>query len=323
MAKTKGKVLVTGGAGFIGSNIVDLLIEKGYDVVIVDNLVTGNKENISKKAKFYDVDITGQGLKDVFEKEKPDFVIHEAAQINVRKSVEDPMFDANSNVIGTINVLECCRRSGVKKILYSSSGGACYGEPEYMPCDEKHPVHPICPYGASKYAAEQYFFLYNFLYRIDYTILRYANVYGPRQDPKGEAGVISIFLDRISKGQVPVINGDGRQTRDFVYVGDVARANLLALEKSTKSRIFNIGFGKETSVNQIYSEIKKATKSGIDARHGQAIPGEVYRIYLYAGLAKKELGWKPGVVLSEGIKKTAEWFNSAIGGKNMGGKNGQ
>lgn len=304
----KGKVIVTGGAGFIGSHITDILIDKGYEVVIVDNLVTGNRENINKKAKFHNVDITKPALKDVFEKEKPDFVIHEAAQINVRKSVEEPMFDAESNVLGTINVLECCREFKVKKIIYSSSGGACYGEPEYMPCDEKHPVHPISHYGASKYAAEQYFFLYNFLYKLDYTILRYSNVYGPRQDPRGEAGVISIFLDRITKNQTPIINGDGNQTRDFIYVGDVAKANLLALEKNTKSRIFNIGFGKETSVNDIFAEIKKAAKTKLKAKHGPAIPGEVYRIYLDHGLAGKELGWKPEVVLSEGIRKTVEWF---------------
>lgn len=308
----KGKVLITGGAGFIGSHIADILVENGYDVVVADNLVTGNEKNLNKKAKFCKADITKPELRKVFEKERPDFVIHEAAQINVRKSVDDPMFDANSNVIGTINVLECCRDFGVRKIIYSSSGGACYGEPEYMPCDEKHPIRPICPYGASKYAAEQYFYLYRFLYQLDYIILRYSNVYGPRQDPRGEAGAISIFLDRISKKQTPVINGDGTQTRDFVYVGDVARVNLIALEKNTenmKSRIFNIGFGKETSVNEVYEEIGKAAGSSIEAKHGPAIPGEVYRIYLNAGLAKKELGWEPKIGLSAGIKKTAEWFS--------------
>ena len=180
-----------------------------------------------------------------------------------------------------------------------------------MPCDEKHPVNPICHYGASKYSAEHYLYLYRFLYGIDYVILRYANVYGPRQDPRGEAGVISIFLDRIAKKQIPVINGDGTQTRDFVYVGDVAKANLLALEKNTekmKSRIFNIGFGRETSVNEIYNEIKKATKANIDAKHGPAIPGEVYKIYLDCSLAKKELGWNAEIDIREGILKATEWF---------------
>lgn len=310
--KMGGKVLITGGAGFIGSSIADLLISKGYSVIIVDNLVTGNNDNINKKAKFYDADITKPEMKNIFSKEKPDFVIHEAAQINVRASVENPVFDATSNILGTINVLECCREFGVKKILYSSSGGACYGEPEKIPCDEGHPVNPVSHYGVSKHSAEHYLFLYNSLYKLDYTILRYANVYGPRQDPKGEAGVISIFLGRIARGQAPTINGDGKQTRDFVYVEDVARANLLALERSTKSRIFNIGCSVETSVNEIYAEIKKAAGKDIEAKHGPAIPGEVFRISLNCKLAEKELGWKPAVSLKEGIARTAAWFDSKI-----------
>ncbi|MFC1729973.1 SDR family oxidoreductase [candidate division KSB1 bacterium] len=304
------KVLVTGGAGFIGSHIVDLLIENGHDVVIVDNLITGNKENINPKVRFYEVDMTKPALREVFEKEKPEFVIHEAAQINVRSSVEDPIFDATSNVLGTINVLECCKEFKVKKIVYSSSGGACYGEPEYMPCDEKHPVNPISHYGASKFAAEHYFYLYNFLYKIDYIILRYSNVYGPRQDPKGEAGVVSIFIEKLMAGKIPTINGDGKQTRDFVFVGDVARANLLALEKNPENKVFNIGFGKETSVNEIYSEIEEATGSDIKAKHGPAIPGEVYKIYLECNLAKQELKWEPMVGIEEGIGRTTEWFSA-------------
>lgn len=303
----KGKVLVTGGAGFIGSNIVDLLIENGYDVIVVDNLVTGNKENVNKKARFCNADITRPELRKIFEKERPDFVIHEAAQINVRKSVTEPMFDAESNITGTINVLECCKDFKVKKILYSSSGGACYGNPEYMPCDEKHPVNPICHYGVSKHAAEHYFFLYNFLYGLDYVILRYANVYGPRQDPKGEAGVIAIFMGRIKEGKKPLIFGDGKKTRDYAFVSDVAMSNLLALEKKTKSRIFNIGTGKETSVNEIYTLIKKASGTKIDAEHVDPVPGEVERIKLDCSLAKKELGWQPEVQIEEGIKRTFEW----------------
>lgn len=309
----KAKVLVTGGAGFIGSNIVDLLIEKGYDVVVVDNLFTGSRENVNKKAKFCKADITKPELRGVFEKEKPDFVIHEAAQINVRKSVSEPIFDAKSNILGTINVLECCRESKVKKVLYSSSGGACYGEPEYMPCDEKHPVNPICHYGVSKHAAEHYFYLYNVLYGLDYVILRYSNVYGPRQDPKGEAGVISIFLEKVTNSQQPLIFGDGKQTRDYVFVKDVANANLLALEKDTKKakiRIFNIGTGKRTDVNEIFSLIKSATSTKIDAKHVEPVPGEIRNICLDIKLAEKELGWKPKVDLKEGIKKTVEWFNT-------------
>ncbi|MBU0536065.1 MAG: NAD-dependent epimerase/dehydratase family protein, partial [Nanoarchaeota archaeon] len=246
------KVVVTGGAGFIGSHIVDILISKGYDVVVVDNLSTGKKDNINPKARFYEVDITNSPfLVKVFEKEKPDFVIHEAAQINVRKSVSEPVFDAITNIIGTIELLELCREHKVKKIVYAGSGGACYGEPEQIPCNELHPVNPICHYGVSKHAAEHYFFLYKYLYRIDYVILRYSNVYGPRQDPKGEAGVISIFLDKIKNQEKPNIFGDGEQTRDYVYVSDVARENLLALESQSQTSIFNIGTGRETSVNQL------------------------------------------------------------------------
>ncbi|MCX8147366.1 MAG: SDR family oxidoreductase [Candidatus Woesearchaeota archaeon] len=314
-ATKKGKVLITGGAGFIGSHIADLLIEKGYDVVIVDNLVTGNKENINKKAKFYKIDITKKGLRKVFEKERPDFVIHEAAQVNVRKSLSNPIFDAESNILGTINVLECCKDFKIKKTIYSSSGGACYGEPQYLPCDEKHPLNPICHYGVSKHSAEHYFYLYNFLYGIDYIILRYSNVYGPRQDPKGEAGVISIFLERIKNNKEPLIFGDGEQTRDYVYVEDVAYSNLIALEKDTKNakhRIFNIGTGKETSVNEIFRLIKEETGTKINARHIEAVPGEVKRVCLDISLAKKELNWIPKTDLREGIRKTVGWFNRKL-----------
>ena len=306
-----GKVLVTGGAGFIGSNIVDALLKKGYAVAVVDNLATGSRKNVSSKAVFYEEDIASAGLRGIFRKEQPDFVIHTAAQINVRKSVKEPLLDAKSNILGSVNVLECCREFKVKKVVYSSSGGACYGEPEYLPCDEKHPVNPISHYGASKFAAEHYFFIYRLLYAIDYTILRYANVYGPRQDAKGEAGVISIFLQNIHDNKVMRINGDGKQTRDYVFVGDVVQANLLALAADTPSRIFNIGTGKETDVNTIFSLIKKAAGTALSATHGPKIPGEVSKIALDASRAAKELGWIPKTSLSEGINKTVTWFNAA------------
>ena len=306
-----GKVLVTGGAGFIGSNIVDALLKKGYAVAVVDNLATGSRKNVSSKAVFYEEDIASAGLRGIFRKEQPDFVIHTAAQINVRKSVKEPLLDAKSNILGSVNVLECCREFKVKKVVYSSSGGACYGEPEYLPCDEKHPVNPISHYGASKLAAEHYFFIYRLLYNIDYVILRYANVYGPRQDAKGEAGVISIFLQNIHDNKTMRINGDGRQTRDYVFVGDVVHANLLALAAAAQSRIFNISTGTETDVNTIFSLIKKATGTALGATHGQKIPGEVHKIALDASLAAKELGWSPKTSLSKGIKNTVEWFNAA------------
>lgn len=307
----KGKVLVTGGAGFIGSHIVDILIKNNYEVIVVDNLSTGNKSNINKKAKFYDADITDSSLRDVFKKEKPDFVIHEAAQINVRTSVEKPIFDATINIIGSINLIELSKEFNVKKFIYASSGGACYGEPTEMPCKETHPINPICPYGVSKHTVEHYLFNYNYNFGFNYTILRYSNVYGPRQDPKGEAGVIAIWMGKLTDGKPGTVFGDGKQTRDFVYVEDVAMANLLALEKKTKSRIFNISLGEEISINELYNLIKDeaVTTSGRDTKpiHGPEVKGEVKFIYVDNSLAKKELGWYPETGLKQGIKKTLDW----------------
>jgi len=303
------KALVTGGAGFIGSHIVDILVSNGYDVVVVDNLVTGNKKNLSEKAVFYEADITdNKALNEVFEKEKPDYVLHQAAQVNVRKSIEDPVFDMESNIHGVINILECCRKFAVEKLLFSSSGGAVYGEPQNLPCSESHSTEPICHYGVSKLSGEYYIKLYASLYKLNYTILRYANVYGPRQDPKGEAGVVAIFNKLMSEGKEISIFGDGEQTRDFVFVEDVARANLLALESDSKSRIFNIGTGKQTSVNQVYAELNKIINKHHKKKNSPPVPGEVRHIYSNISLAEKELGWKPEVSLPEGLKMTAEFF---------------
>ncbi|MFH1403326.1 MAG: SDR family oxidoreductase [Candidatus Altiarchaeota archaeon] len=301
------KALVTGGAGFIGSNIVDLLVSEGYDVVVVDDLSTGKKENINDSAVFREVDITSPKLDSVFMEEKPDYVIHQAAQINVRKSVTEPEFDARVNILGSINLLECCRRHGVKRVVYASSGGAVYGEPEYLPADESHPVNPLCPYGASKYAVEKYLFLYSVNYGLDYIILRYGNVYGPRQDPLGEAGVVAIFTKKMLLSDTPVINGDGGQTRDFVHVKDVARANLLALRAKTGERVFNIGSGVETSVNEITKHLMECTGAKVKPKHGPEVKGEVRRIYLNVGLAGSELKWAPVIGLEDGLKETVEW----------------
>lgn len=303
-------VLVTGGAGFIGSNIVDLLIGNGYNISVIDNLYTGKKENLNKKARFYRRDIRNRNLKEVFKKEKPEFVIHHAAQVNVRKSMSDPEFDADVNIMGTINLLECCKNFNIEKIVYASSGGAVYGEPQYLPADESHPINPISQYGASKHAVEHYLELYWKNFGIDYVSLRYSNVYGPRQDPFGEGGVVAIFIGKFLKNLKPVIFGDGNQTRDFVYVGDVANANLVSLIKKTDTRIFNIGAGIETSVNEISEKLKNILNSKIVPIYGDAIQGEVRRIYLDVSLAEKELGWKPGVTLDNGLRKTIEWFKS-------------
>jgi UDP-glucose 4-epimerase len=302
------RVLVTGGAGFIGSNTVDLLLSRGYDVCVVDNLSTGKKENLSPKARLHRCDITQPRLLDsLMQKEKPDAVIHLAAQIDVRKSVRDPVYDASVNLLGSINLLESCRKHKVKKMVYSSSGGAIYGEPIRFPCDESHPIRPICPYGVSKYAVEKYVEMYGKLYGIDYNIMRYGNVYGPRQDPRGEAGVVAIFTGLLHKGKQPVIWGDGEQTRDFVYVGDVAAANLAGLEQEGKSKAYNIGSGSPTSVNQLTQTLIDFIGAKVQPRHAAAVPGEVRGIYLDNGLAKRELGWKPSVNLAAGIKATVDW----------------
>jgi len=302
------KVLITGGAGFIGSHVVDLLIKNGYSIAVVDDLSTGIKKNLNAKAKLYKINILSPRLSDVLLRFKPDAIVHHAAQINVRSSVQKPIFDAKTNILGSINLLEACRRSKVKKIVYANSGGAMYGEPERLPCSENHPVHPLCPYGISKQTVEHYLWLYQKLYGLDYIALRYANVYGPRQDPKGEAGVVAIFLDKMLARERPVIFGDGDQTRDFVFVSDVAEANLRALQKETKNRAFNIGSGKKTSVNQLFKSLRKILRSQIKPKFGPAIPGEVRDIVLDPSLAKKELGWEAKTALFEGLKKTAAWF---------------
>jgi len=306
------KVLVTGGAGFIGSHIVDSLVERGYDVVVVDNLVTGKKKNVNPEANFYKLDITSPKLIEIFVREQPDFVFHQAAQVNVRSSMKDPLYDAKINIIGSLNVLECCKKFKIKKIIYASSGGAVYGEPEYLPCDEKHPVKPISNYGVSKHVVEHYCYLYSMLYGVKFVSLRYSNVYGPRQDPMGEAGVISIFIDRLLKGKRPIINGDGKQTRDFVFIEDVVNANLLALEKDIETNfpVFNISCNRELSINRLYQILRKLLNSDIDVVHGPEIKGEVKRIYLDNSLAKKILGWRPKYDIEKGLKKTIGFFKT-------------
>jgi UDP-glucose 4-epimerase len=304
------KVLVTGGAGFIGSHVVDLYLANGFEVVIVDNLSTGRLSNINPRATFYQVDIRNPELKDVFAKERPDYVNHHAAQMDVRRSVLDPQYDIDVNIRGSINVIECAWKYGAKRIVYISSGGAVYGEPIYLPCDEEHPILPICPYGASKHTVEHYLHMYYVNYGLRYTVLRYANVYGPRQDPQGEAGVIAIFTGRMLNGQGTLINGDGNQERDFVYVGDCARANLLALARTSEGAIYNLGSGYGTSVNEIFRQLKKITGYQLDAVYGPAKIGETRQIYLKVDKARQELDWTPSVSLDEGLAQTVEYFRT-------------
>jgi UDP-glucose 4-epimerase len=303
------KILVTGGAGFIASHVVDAYVELGHQVVIVDDMSSGRESNLNRAAKLYQVDIRTPQLAEVFAAERPDCVNHHAAQISVRHSVERPLDDALLNIGGSLNLIETARQFGIKKIIYASSGGAVYGEPEYLPCDEKHPVNPLCPYGASKHAPEHYLFMYDKLYGLNYTVLRYSNVYGPRQDPLGEAGVIAIFTGQMLEGQQAIINGTGEQERDYVYVGDVARASVLALEKGDRDT-FNIGFGIGTTVNQVFAKLKEATGYQRSPMYGAAKAGETFRIFLDNRKARRELGWEPAIDLDEGMRRTVEFFRA-------------
>jgi UDP-glucose 4-epimerase len=301
------KVLVTGGAGFIASHVVDQMVAAGHDVVIVDNLSTGRKSNLNPKAKFYQVDIRSPELEQVFEAERPEVVDHHAAQMDVRRSVADPIYDADINILGGLNLLNMAVKYKVRKIIYISSGGAVYGEPVYLPCDEKHPVQPLCPYGATKYMTELYLYMYKEMYGLDYSVIRYPNVYGPRQDPGGEAGVVAIFTGKMLKCEPVTINGTGEQVRDYVFVGDCARANVLLLEKGS-GQVYNLGYGVGTTVNQIFEGLKEATQYPLDAQYGPAKPGETSRIYLDASHARQDLGWEPTVPLNEGLRKTVQYF---------------
>ncbi len=301
------KILVTGGAGFIGSHIVDTFIDAGHDVVVIDNLSTGRMENLNTKAKFYLIDIRSREVDRIFEIEKFDAICHQAAQMDVRKSVADPLFDADVNVKGSLNILQNCIKYDIKKFIFASTGGAVYGEQESYPCDETHPLRPVSPYGITKLTVEKYLFFYNIEYGLNYTILRYSNVYGPRQNPFGEAGVIAIFAHKLLNNQQAVINGDGKQTRDYIYVADVAKANLKALNDK-RNEIYNIGTGVETDVNTIFKIIKEISGSGVKEKHGRALPGEQRRSVISSKKAEKMLDWKAEVNFNEGIKRTINFF---------------
>jgi UDP-glucose 4-epimerase len=305
------KVLVTGGAGFIGSHIVDALIEMGNEVVVVDNLTNGKVENIHPKARFYKMDIRDKGLEDLFSLEKPELVSHHAAQANVRRSVEDPMLDADVNILGSIWLMELSVKYGVRKIIYSSSGGAIYGEPKYLPVDENHPIEPLSHYGVSKHTVEHYISLYGKLYGIPFTILRYPNVYGPRQDPRGEAGVVAIFSETMLRGERPTIFGDGTKTRDYVHVRDIVKANLICLERGDGG-IFNLGWGEEVSDQRIFELVRDAVGVDLDPIYSSKRPGEVDRICLDARKAGEILGWKPTIRLEDGISETVEFYRRKI-----------
>lgn len=302
------KILITGGAGFIGSHAVDVFIEKGYEVIILDDLSTGRESNLNPRAKFYKLDIRDPKIREIFAVERPDYISHHAAQMDVRRSVAQPLFDADVNILGSINLIECAKEFEVKHFVYISTGGAVYGEPEKLPCDESHPINPICQYGASKHTVEHYLFMYNVNYGLNYTVLRYPNVFGPRQDPHGEAGVVAIFTGKMMAGEPVTINGDGEQTRDFVYVGDCAYANYLAVTVDHQPGIYNLGWGRPTSVNNIFNTLAKVTNYPHPANYGPAKVGETRHIYLDASKAKSDLGWFPTLTLEEGLTRTVAYF---------------
>ena len=302
------KILITGGAGFIGSWVSDKFIESGHEVVVIDDLSSGSESNINKKAEFIKCDIRDKEfLSKVFGDFKPDVVDHHAAQINVRTSVEDPVYDAEINIIGSLNLLELSRDHDVKKFIFASTGGAIYGEPEKLPATEQTKPMPISPYGTSKYAVETYMNYYHEIYGLQYVALRYANVYGPRQNPHGEAGVVAIFCNKILAGKPCIIFGDGSQTRDYVYVSDVADANLLALD--AVCGCYNIGTGVETDVLGLTELLKLSVADySVSVVHADAREGEVQSISLDGSYSEQKLGWTPKVDISSGIKQTWDWF---------------
>jgi UDP-glucose 4-epimerase len=301
------KILVTGGAGFIGSNVVDALISLGHDVAIVDNLSSGLKKNLNPEAKFYEIDICDKKLSEVFEREKPRVVNHHAAQIDVRKSGEDPIADAEANILGSLNVITNCVRFGIKRVVYASTGGAIYGDPQYLPADENHPINPISQYGVSKHTFEHYLHLYSIIRGLEYVALRYSNVYGPRQNPYGEAGVVAIFAIQILTGKQPTIFGPGDKTRDYTHVSDIVAANISALDHGSNA-IYNIGTGTETKDQEIFDTLASVLGYKGKPVYAPLRKGEVYRIALDCAKARKELGWVPKLSLREGIAQTAEYY---------------
>lgn len=301
------RILVTGGAGFIGSTITDAYVKAGHNVVVVDDESSGHRENVNSKASYVKLDIRRpDALKKVFKKHRFDVINHHAAQMDVRRSVADPQFDASINIFGLLNLLELAREHKVKKIIFSSSGGTVYGECR-RPAIEGDPEVPLSPYGITKFASEKYIHMYSQLYGLNYTIFRYANVYGPRQDPHGEAGVVAIFSQLLLKGKAPFIFGTGRQTRDFVYVDDVVSANILAL-KGGRNKIFNIGTGVETSVVKLFETMARITGFSKRAIVKPARVGELNRSVLNFSKVKRELGWTPRTSLKKGLAQTIRYF---------------
>jgi len=306
------KIVVTGGAGFIGSHVVEGYVARGHEVLIVDSLVTGKRENLHPKARFFELDIRDPKVAELIRGERPDVLNHHAAQMDVRKSVADPIFDAQVNILGTIELLKAARDAEVKKVLFVSSGGAVYGEQETFPAPETHPTWPVSPYGISKRSGELYAHFFQVEYGLKFVAFRYANVYGPRQDPHGEAGVVAIFSGKMLRGEPVTVNGDGKQTRDYVYVGDVARMSALALETDATGPV-NVGTSIETDVNVLATMIRDAAGSKSEITHGTAKGGEQRRSVVDVTRAAQVFGWRPEVSLREGLGRTVEFFRTKTG----------
>lgn len=306
------KVLVTGGAGFIASHVVDRYLALGHSVAVVDNLSSGQRAYVNPGARFYRLDIGDAALRELFERERPEVVNHHAAQISVPFSVREPVIDAQTNILGSLRLLEMSREFGVRKVIFASTGGALYGEPVSLPCDESHPVKPISPYGAAKLSVEHYLHFYHWSCGLHYTALRYGNVYGPRMHFKTQEGlVVAIFASRMLRGEAVTVDWTGEQTRDFVYAGDCASANLAALEHGSGG-VYNVGTGRETSVNEIFRHLASMTGYQLPPRQGPGREGDVFRIALDASLAAAEMGWRARVELEEGLRRTVEYFRSTL-----------
>ena len=298
---------VTGGAGFIGSHVADALLAQGHRVLIVDDLSSGRKENLPAAAEFHRLDIRSPEAASLILDSGVEVLVHHAAQMDVRRSVADPVHDASVNVVGTLNLLEAGRKGSLRQVIFASTGGAMYGEQERFPADEEHPARPLSPYGVAKLSVERYLYFFHAEYGMDAIALRYANVYGPRQNPHGEAGVVAIFLDRLLSGREAVINGDGLQTRDYVYVADIVAANLAAIGRPGFA-IYNVGTGRETTVVDLYRILADAVGAAGPATHGPAKPGEQRRSVITSDLLARELGVRPQVQLENGLTRTAGWF---------------
>jgi UDP-glucose 4-epimerase len=306
------KVLVTGGAGFIGSHIVDGLVKEGYEVVIVDDLSTGFDKNINPKAKFYKTSICNEKkINDIFKKEKPDVVDHHAAQMDVRRSTREPLYDAKMNILGSLTLLQGCLKNNIKKFIYANSAGASYGEPKHLPMDENHPINAVCEYGISKHTVEHYLYLYNHNYGLNYVSLRYPNVYGPRQEPENEAGVVSIFVSKMLNGERPIIFGDGTQSRDFVFVSDVVKANLLALKNFTND-CYNLGSRRGISVEEVFQTIRKKLNSNLKPIYSEERVGELSKCYFTYDKLKRDFGWVPKVSFEKGVEIVVDYWKERL-----------